>query len=80
MAERTSIPRRARFISDERIGCPVRHTDTDVETCWRCPWLRDVGRSRQARYVVCEPPFASLPAVGLGPSVFQADPRGRAAR
>lgn len=60
------IPRRARIVCDQVVMCPLRRADTEVETCWRCPWIQKIDTAE--RYVLCEPPFASLPLAGVGPS------------
>jgi hypothetical protein len=62
------IPRDARFIEDDLVSCPLRHGSTDVEACWRCPWLRGADVTDKPRFLRCKPPFAGLPPVGVGPS------------
>lgn len=62
------IPRNARIVCDGAVNCPLRHADSELEACLRCPWLRTVGAGERSRYVVCRPPFASLPPVDLAPS------------
>jgi len=62
------IPRGARIVCDDVVMCPLRQADAEVEVCWRCPWLQKADGGETHRYVVCRPPFASLPPVGVGPS------------
>ena len=39
-----------------RVWCPVRERDTDLETCLKCDWVREVDLDATHPFVRCRPP------------------------
>jgi hypothetical protein len=48
-------PSDALFIDRNRVFCPVRRADTDVEICASCRWLVDVNLSAEPGVLHCRP-------------------------
>lgn len=42
---------------DERVWCPLRGRDVDVERCLSCTWLRSAELERAPRYIECRIPL-----------------------
>lgn len=48
-----------RYGGGERVGCPLRGRDVDVDECQGCPRLKKIDLQADVPYVVCDAPLAS---------------------
>ncbi len=53
------------YVGDGMVGCPIRDRDLDVETCMRCPRLREFVSDPQP-FVVCDGVTRESPLTLLG--------------
>jgi hypothetical protein len=63
------------FVDRNRVFCPVRRADTDVEKCASCHWLLDIDLSAEPNMLRCRPagaaaldelPFVRFPSARRG--------------
>ena len=46
------------FIDRDRVFCPVRRADTDIETCLSCRWANAIDLDAKTPVVRCSPLLA----------------------
>ena len=49
------------FIDGEKVSCPLRAKDVDLERCASCQWLQRVDRSTGT--IVCQPVLDIVPFI-----------------
>ncbi len=46
------------LIDCNKVGCPVRGRDVDIDACCSCQWLLEVDQKADLPFVRCWPEFA----------------------